>query len=291
MIYILYFFVYSFLGWLLEVAYAYKKNGKLVNRGFLSGPFVPIYGFSMTALHLLMFSFNDSYQGLAVTEVLLVFITVIVLSSLLELIGGALLFNIFEARWWDYSANRFNFRGYISLKFSLIWGVLGTLVFLGFHVHYLIPVLDALEGTWAVALTVVLLLLLLADTVTTVVDLFNFKAFVREVRERAARLQELAETREGQHDSRFQAFRSHVRIFLESLSGSERIQILKKRFDRLRRNADSLRGRAAEEFEGLHSTFTKLLGNRLSRVFPDVKIKTDVVEDEEADGNNEENRS
>ncbi len=112
---VFYFLIYSFLGWVAEVAYAAFTTGKLVNRGFLNGPICPIYGFGMLALLALM-----DYVG---QNVLLQFLVGMAVTTGIELAGGWALYKIFHTRWWDYSMFRFNLGGYICLRFSLLWGV------------------------------------------------------------------------------------------------------------------------------------------------------------------------
>ena len=109
------FFIFSFFGWCLEVAYHAIKKGRFVNRGFLSGPICPIYGIGVCLLDLLLGPFNS---------VILLFLTASLMATALELVIGFIMDKIFECRWWDYSSERWNFHGYVCLKFSLIWGVL-----------------------------------------------------------------------------------------------------------------------------------------------------------------------
>lgn len=109
------FFIYGFLGWCTEVAFAAFKEHRFVNRGFLNGPICPIYGFGVTAVVWLLSQYNDNLIFLYIASVILV--------TVLEGITGYLLEKIFHARWWDYSQMPWNIGGYVCLFFSLIWGV------------------------------------------------------------------------------------------------------------------------------------------------------------------------
>ena len=113
------FFIYSFLGWGVEVAFQAVTCGKLVNRGFLNGPVCPIYGFGMI---IVLFALTPLMHSL-----LLLYIGGVILPSVLELVGGWVLYKLYHTRWWDYSDYPFNIGGYICLEFSLLWGV-GTLI-------------------------------------------------------------------------------------------------------------------------------------------------------------------
>lgn len=129
-----YFLLYSFLGWCTEVVFHAFTMKKLINRGFLNGPVCPVYGFGMIGI----FIFIHAVSGQAVenTSVVTLFLAGTVICTLIELIAGWLLDIIFHARWWDYRSQKFNFKGYICLKFSVLWG-LGVVIV----VRYIHPLL------------------------------------------------------------------------------------------------------------------------------------------------------
>ena len=115
---LLYFFLYAFLGWCAEVAFAAVTTRQLVNRGFLNGPQCPIYGFGMVALLVVLGPWRQNLPA--------VFFGSMVLATLVELVGGWLLYRLFHTRWWDYTDQRWNLGGYICPKFSLLWGLGGA---------------------------------------------------------------------------------------------------------------------------------------------------------------------
>ncbi|MCD8120084.1 MAG: hypothetical protein LUE29_11535 [Lachnospiraceae bacterium] len=119
------FFIYAFLGWVTEVAYAALKTGKFVNRGFLNGPLCPIYGVGMGAVVLLLTPVRDNF--------LLLFLGGAFVTSLLEYLTGLVLEKVFHDKWWDYSGRRFNLHGYICLEFSLMWGFGCVLIMQNVH--------------------------------------------------------------------------------------------------------------------------------------------------------------
>ena len=108
------FFIYAFLGWCTEVSYAATKTGRFVNRGFLNGPWCPIYGLGV----VIVLAFLEPLKN----NLLLLFLGSVVLTSALEWLTGFLLEKLFAQRWWDYSDEPFNLSGYICLRFSLAWG-------------------------------------------------------------------------------------------------------------------------------------------------------------------------
>ncbi len=279
------FFIYAFLGWCLEVFYAFTKTKRFVNRGFLNGPFVPIYGVSVMLVHVLITSLLSAYPELSPTDMVAVFVLIISVSTLLELIGGAVLFHLFEARWWDYSHMRFNYKGFISLRFSLIWGFLGSAVFFVFHTRWLYPFIVDMEprllNTMVTALSAVFLL----DLFFTILALFNFKNLLRELRRRSMNLRNATEKMENHlGDETFQSFRQNLNGFIDRIKNHERLSSLKVRFDKLRQSASTIRNKAANlEFETFKKLVRKITGNRLYKAFPEVKIALKDEEGEDGD--------
>ena len=116
----LYFLIYSFGGWVVEVIFHAVALGKVINRGFLNGPVCPVYGFGVISVFALLNTIQGSGHQMSDG---MIFVFGIVLATAVELIAGWLLDVCFHARWWDYSDKPFNFHGYICLEFSLIWGL------------------------------------------------------------------------------------------------------------------------------------------------------------------------
>ena len=117
--FIIYFFIYSLMGWLLEVGSKFVTTGKFVNRGFLIGPICPIYGYCMVLLTLLI--------GTGDKDILSIFLKSILVCSLIEYGTSYIMEKVFKARWWDYSNNRFNINGRVCLETMLPFGIMGTL--------------------------------------------------------------------------------------------------------------------------------------------------------------------
>lgn len=112
---LIYFFAfYSFAGWCIEVLYYFKNEHRFVNRGFLYGPFCPIYGFGAVFLVI----FLDSYKN----NIFILFFLAVLLTSILEYYTGFILEKAFKTKWWDYTDDPFNIHGRICLLYSLVWG-------------------------------------------------------------------------------------------------------------------------------------------------------------------------
>ena len=123
-----FFFLYSVLGWIVEVIYHVVACGKIVNRGFLCGPVCPVYGFGMLAVLAAGNGLNRLLAGHASAGAVnlgtgWLFLLGMLLTTAVELVAGWALDKIFHARWWDYSDKPLNFHGYICLEFSIYWGI------------------------------------------------------------------------------------------------------------------------------------------------------------------------
>jgi hypothetical protein len=108
------------LGWCFESGYATIKQRKLTNRGFLRGPYIPIYAFG--AIFVLIIT--DNFQG----SILSVYFSGLIAATVLEYITGYVMEKLFKVKYWDYSDHKFNLNGYISLSTSIAWGFLSVLL-------------------------------------------------------------------------------------------------------------------------------------------------------------------
>ncbi|WP_379704502.1 putative ABC transporter permease [Mediterraneibacter gnavus] len=166
---ILYFFVYGFLGWCTEVIFAAFKQHRFVNRGFLNGPICPIYGVGVT----LIIACLEAFQS----NLLLLYISSVILVTVLEGVTGWAMDKLFHNKWWDYSKLPFNIGGYVCLLFSLIWGV--ACVFIVYFVHPLIhQVLSLIPHTAGIALIAILGIALLSDMIVTTSAIVKFNQYL-----------------------------------------------------------------------------------------------------------------
>lgn len=122
---LLYFFIYAFIGWLLESFYAIGILGHFVKRGFLYGPLCPIYGWG----GIILISLLNRYKS----NSLKLFCYSAIVFSIFEYLVGFGLDALFAAKWWDYSEDFMNLNGRISIFYSFAWGII-AIVFIN-HVH------------------------------------------------------------------------------------------------------------------------------------------------------------
>lgn len=123
---ILFFYIYCVFGWIFESTFVSIKSKRFVNRGFLKGPMIPIYGEGA----IMMIIATTPVRGNIVLEYMLGLVG----ATALEYFVGALMEQIFKVKYWDYSKKRFNIKGYICLRSSLFWGVLSVLLAEVMHV-------------------------------------------------------------------------------------------------------------------------------------------------------------
>ncbi len=114
------FYLSSFIGYILEVFWCYLGSKKFVNRGFLCGPVIPIYG--LGAL-LILFCLLRYYE-----DPVVVFVFGVIITSALEYFTSFILEKIFHNKWWDYSNRKYNINGRICLQNSFAFGILSLLI-------------------------------------------------------------------------------------------------------------------------------------------------------------------
>ncbi|MCR5726210.1 MAG: DUF975 family protein [Lachnospiraceae bacterium] len=153
---VLMFFCFSFIGWLWEVGLHLYEDGVFVNRGFLRGPIVPIYGCGSILILIFLNRFRN--------RPLLEFGSILVLSAIMEYSTATVLDNMYHTQWWDYTGYFLNIQGRICAEGLLLFAVLGCLV-----VYFLGPVCDNCFRKWRLRyvapLCIMLLLIFMADIV------------------------------------------------------------------------------------------------------------------------------
>ncbi len=181
---LLYFFVYGFLGWCTEVGFAAVKEHKFVNRGFLNGPICPIYGVGVTVVIALLTPYKKNLIMLYVSSVILV--------TLLEGITGWAMDKIFHNKWWDYSNQPFNIGGYVCLVFSLVWGV-ACVAIMDFIHPPIAKVLSLIPHTAGIILMVILGIAMAADLYVTASAIFKFNKRLASMEKIAGELHEISD--------------------------------------------------------------------------------------------------
>ena len=186
---LLIFYLYCFLGWCFESTVVSVQQRHFVNRGFLRGPMLPIYGFGATILlHVSLPLYNRPAA---------LFLASMAAATVFEYAVGVIMEKLFKVKYWDYSEHRFQFQGRICLQSSLCWGFLGLILARVIHP----PVEWIVAGLPFVLLIVVDILFTaafagdVAVSVRTALDLAKLLEELDELRAQGAQLrQELSES-------------------------------------------------------------------------------------------------
>lgn len=178
------FLAYAFLGWCTEVTFEACLHGKFINRGFLNGPVCPIYGCGMLVVVLLLSPLKEN--------LLVLFFGSVLLTSTLEFLTGFALEKLFHDKWWDYSKEPFNIKGYVCLRFSLLWGL--ACVFVMEIIHPLIMgTIHMIPARLGTALLCLAYATLLTDTVLTLIATVKLFKKLVAVQALSARLRAVAD--------------------------------------------------------------------------------------------------
>lgn len=118
--YFLLFMIYSVAGWIMEVTCKSIEAKKIINRGFMIGPYCPIYGWGAIAITILLHRYTNDWVAL--------FIMSLITCGVLEYVTSYVMEKLFHARWWDYSKRKYNINGRVCLETLIPFGIMGLIV-------------------------------------------------------------------------------------------------------------------------------------------------------------------
>lgn len=150
------FYLYSILGWIIETTYVATIEKKFINRGFLIGPYLPIYGSSA----IIMILYLNQYKENPLT----VFLLAIFVCTFLEYITSYIMEKLFKARWWDYTNQKFNINGRVCLKNSFMFGILSLLLIYLIN-PTLITLINKMNDTWLSVITIICFIIFITDII------------------------------------------------------------------------------------------------------------------------------
>lgn len=165
--YFLLFIIYSFVGWVMEVIVFFFLEKKFINRGFLIGPYCPIYGVCSILMVLTFSPYTQVPFAL--------FIMAAVLCTVVEYLTSYVMEKLFNTRWWDYSDLTFNVNGRVCLKNSVLFGLLGCFL-IYFANPFLSTLISQMPENVLNAISLALLALFVADNITS----FNIISRVKD---------------------------------------------------------------------------------------------------------------
>ena len=178
-IYFLLFMIYAVIGWCLEVTCKLIQYKRFINRGFLIGPYCPIYGYGAILITVLLQKYTADPWGL--------FVMAILICGTLEYLTSLFMEKIFKARWWDYSNNKFNINGRICLETLVPFGIGGVLVLFVFN-PFLEKIINLIPGLALHIVTGVLCVLFLIDCIVSFKIILNLKEMTKELKDNTAEI-------------------------------------------------------------------------------------------------------
>lgn len=167
------FFIYAVIGWIVEVIYVFIIDKKLVNRGFLIGPYIPIYGVCATIMTLYLTQYKSNP--------LTVFILAMFICSFIEYMTSYYMEKLFKARWWDYSNQKFNLNGRTCLLNTFLFGIL-ALILIYIANPPLISLIDKMNKNTLYIISTICLIIFIIDLVVSTKVILNLKDKISQVK-------------------------------------------------------------------------------------------------------------
>lgn len=271
------FIIYAFIGWCSEVAYAALERGIFVNRGFLNGPYCPIYGVGVLIVVVVLTPLKDN--------LLLLYAGSFLLTSVLEFITGYVMEKAFHNKWWDYSDKPFNIMGYVCLKFSILWGFACSFIMLVIH-PIIFGFIRMIPHILGVVLIVIIMVCFAVDLFVTVSTIIRFNKRLKLMNEIAAKLKVVSnEIGENVYENVMNALEkkeefkdTHTELLDELEVKKENISnTLQETKEKLSEAAE--KAKLKKEQEELLNKYRllyekkNLISSRLMKAFPDMKSK------------------
>lgn len=173
------FLAYSFIGWVIETVAGSIKKHRFVNRGFFTGPFCFVYGFSAVLMAMTLWELENQWFFL--------FFGCAIQATAIEWMTGKILEKLNHHKWWDYSGKKLNFDGYICLQYTLLWGLLGC-VAMKYGNHLLAGLFDLIPMLVREIVIWVLFAIALVDMIASLAAVFHIKKEIPVVHEWSHRI-------------------------------------------------------------------------------------------------------
>ncbi|MBE6158077.1 MAG: hypothetical protein E7160_04745 [Firmicutes bacterium] len=166
------FIIYSVIGYLVEIISCTIYFKKLsLSRGYLIGPYIPIYGEGAILISILLNKYKD--------DILVLFIMGMLICSVLEYFTSLIMEKLFKLRWWDYSTMPFNINGRICLEYGVLFGFGGVLI-VNYVNPFLVNFLSSLPKSYVYVIGTVVLIPFLVDLIESTYIIFHLKVNINK---------------------------------------------------------------------------------------------------------------
>lgn len=179
--YIALFFIYSFLGWSIETIGDTIKKKKFVNRGFLLGPYCPIYGAGVLLITIFLTKYKE--------DVWITFFMSLLICGTLEYLTSYIMEKIFNARWWDYSQRKFNINGRICLETLIPFGLAGIIIIYILN-PFLLKYINMIPNVIMHIFTIVFVIAYIIDIFFSFRIILNLKEMSTELKDNTVEISE-----------------------------------------------------------------------------------------------------
>lgn len=261
--YIALFFIYSFAGWIMESVGDTIRKKKFVNRGFLIGPYCPIYGCGVLLITILLQKYND--------DIIATFFLALLICGALEYMTSYIMEKIFKARWWDYSTRKFNINGRICLETLIPFGIAGCLIIYIIN-PFLLKYIAIVPNIAMHIIIGILLVIYIIDMTVSFKIILNLKEMSKEFKDNTIEISEkvkkIITKKSHLHRRLINAF-PNIKDNLHFCNWEEIKNKIETSKEEFRAKIDS----SKEEFKAKIDNSKKELKNRLE------KRKNDIVEE------------
>ena len=170
--YFMMFMFYSIVGWIIEVIYTFITDKKIVNRGFLIGPYCPIYGVGCLLIIILLKKYTDDF--------IVLFIMSMLICSLLEYLTSYVMEKLFNARWWNYSNRKFNINGRVCLETLIPFGIFGSLILLVVN-PFVVSIFNKIPDNIFKVITILFFIIFVIDEVVSYIIINKLNISTSEI--------------------------------------------------------------------------------------------------------------
>ena len=217
---LVYFYFCSIFGWLFESGNVSIRQKKWVNRGFMKGPWLPLYGSG--AVVILVATLPFAQYPVAV------FFAGAVAATVLEYFTGVAMLELFKVRYWDYSYRKIQFQGHICLVSTIVWGLLSLLMVYIIH-PWVAHLVGAVNVEVVNVVTFIITLLITYDFTNAFREAMDLRKLIIQVAELKERLEEKLEESREQLEDRLEEKKDQLGDYLEEKLEERRAQLAERK--------------------------------------------------------------